>query len=240
MSIRAMVWAFDQEGLESGLKFVLVALADKADDANSCYPGQAMLARMTGQSERSVRSHVAELEGLGLLTRQHRYRTAPTGRGGRTSDRYVLAVDGPIPAAVAGTQTTTEHAGYRQSEGGLPANPAGVTGNGGRGTVREPSEEPTDVHTGNGDRKPKTPRRATVMPDIFPVTDAMRRWAKERHITADLDRETEKWRNHHTAKGSTMKDWVACWRTWMLNSIDFGRGRAAPAGNANEREWWNN
>ena len=29
--------------------------------------------------------------------------------------------------------------------------------------------------------------------------------------------------NHHTAKGSTFKDWDAAWRTWVGNAVKFGR-----------------
>lgn len=94
MSNRAITWAYRQE-LPCGAKFVLVALADMADEAHSCYPGQALLASMTGQAERTVRRHLESLESAGLITRAARR----TGAGVRTSDRYVLVVedDGPPP-----------------------------------------------------------------------------------------------------------------------------------------------
>ena len=85
-----MEWAFRQDCQSSGAKFVLVVLADKADEKHSCFPGQALLAQMTGQGERTVRRQLAVLEEEGLVRRIRRH-----GDGGlRTSDRYILPVDG--------------------------------------------------------------------------------------------------------------------------------------------------
>lgn len=47
MSYRALNWAWEAD-LPMPQKFVLVALADMADEKDSCYPGQERLARMTG------------------------------------------------------------------------------------------------------------------------------------------------------------------------------------------------
>lgn len=87
MSHQATSWAYRQEINSSGVKFVLVALADFADEAWSCYPGQDRLAKMTGQSVSSVGRHLKWLEANGYLTRQRRSTTG----GHRTSDRYVLS-----------------------------------------------------------------------------------------------------------------------------------------------------
>lgn len=98
MSHQATAWAYKQRGLTAGRKFVLVALADFADEQWSCFPGQERLAQMTGQDVRSVRRHIEELERLGLLTRERRF----LANGQRTSDRYKLvppATELPLPPA---------------------------------------------------------------------------------------------------------------------------------------------
>ncbi len=59
MSITALNWAFSAKVKPSNAKFILVALSNYADEAGYCYPSQARLARDTGQSERSVRRHLA-------------------------------------------------------------------------------------------------------------------------------------------------------------------------------------
>lgn len=91
MSIAAMEWAYRQEVTPSAAKFVLVTLANYADGDGFCFPGQDTLAQMTGQDERSVRSHLAALESSGLIRREHRQRK----NGSRKSDGIYLEI--PIP-----------------------------------------------------------------------------------------------------------------------------------------------
>ncbi len=92
MSNDALTWAFNLDGVKSGPKFVLVALADYADEANSCYPGVKKIARRTGISESSVRVHLDTLIELQLITEERRH-----GAGGyRTSNRYHVNVGGVI------------------------------------------------------------------------------------------------------------------------------------------------
>lgn len=115
MSNRALNWAFDQDVSPAGAKFVLVALADFADEAHSCYPAQERLARMTGQSVASVGRHLTALERAGFIARQRR----TSARGYRTSDRFVLHVNMPTRqfANNAETQSPTH-----QFVPGLPVN----------------------------------------------------------------------------------------------------------------------
>ena len=47
MSHAATAWAYAAQIRSAGRKFVLVALADFADEAWSCFPGQERLADMT-------------------------------------------------------------------------------------------------------------------------------------------------------------------------------------------------
>lgn len=87
MSNQALTWAFGTD-LPPSSKFVLVVLADYADDEHSCYPGQDKIAQRTGAGVRTVRRALADLEGAGYIRRVHRYKSS----GYRTSDRYELAV----------------------------------------------------------------------------------------------------------------------------------------------------
>lgn len=211
MSNVALTWAWSQAGLDQGSKLVLVALADKADEQHSCYPGQRLLAAMTCQGERTVRRHLERLESQGYIRRRHRYREDGT----RSSDRYVLPI-GEV------TVTTTGQSGrlvepsttgqldpdYRPNSTGLPANLAG----------HEPKEEPTEEPTVRRARA----KQATGAPDEWPITDQMRFWARSKGIAANLDDETEVWLDHHRARGSTFKDWGSAWRTWMARTKRYG------------------
>ena len=86
MSITALNWAFSAKVKSSNAKFILVALSNYADEDGYCYPSQARLARDTGQSERSVRRHLAQLEADQWITRSERRRK----NGSRTSDAFNL------------------------------------------------------------------------------------------------------------------------------------------------------
>jgi hypothetical protein len=63
VSYKATGWAYDLP-LRGPAKPVLVALADFADEAGSCYPGQDRLCQMTGLSIRTVRRALERLEAL--------------------------------------------------------------------------------------------------------------------------------------------------------------------------------
>lgn len=79
-------WVYKQDISGAGRKFVLIALADIADENGYAFPGQKRLTRMTGQSERSVRQHLEWLVEHGYLKREQRRRKDGT----RTSDAYFL------------------------------------------------------------------------------------------------------------------------------------------------------
>jgi hypothetical protein len=86
---------------------------------------------------------------------------------------------------------------------------------------------------------PRGPRkRATQAPDSLLVTAEMRQWAHEQGIRVDLDRETAAFLDFHRSKGTAFKDWVAAWRTWMRNTLKFGRQPAlVPEPEPGQRRW---
>lgn len=127
MSVKVITWAFEQD-LPPVKKFILVALADWADGDGVAFPGQLSLADKTGISERTLRSHLKELEESGFLTRAKRYDT----RGKRTSDEYQLNL---LPAEIAVSTTGNPRRYYRQTVAGT------------EDIRKEPSEEPSVVNT---------------------------------------------------------------------------------------------
>lgn len=78
MSVRAMGWALERN-VRPGAKLVLVALANFADAQGFCYPSQSTLARLTGQTERTVRTHLAALEDADLIARPFENKRANGG-----------------------------------------------------------------------------------------------------------------------------------------------------------------
>lgn len=81
-----MLWAFDQECGNSGMKLVLLTLGNYADETGVCWPSQATLARKTSMTDRSVRENLSRLESGGFIA----CRSRTTGKGHYTSNIYQL------------------------------------------------------------------------------------------------------------------------------------------------------
>ena len=181
MSNRASAWAWDVDFKgDPRVKFVLVALADQADDYGYCWPSQKTIARKVCQGERTVRRHIATLRDLGLLTVIRRSSTR-----GRRSNGYQLHVgmkleeslESQLPANLAGNGEPTDDAPVDNSDGqgdspAIPATgqsgllrkrpdwPVAQEANSGRSLpansgrllpIREPSLEPPDQTRPEGD-----------------------------------------------------------------------------------------
>jgi len=209
MSHQATSWAYKQEINSCGAKFVLVALADFADEAWSCYPGQDRLAKMTGQSVSSVGRHLKWLESNGYLTRQRR---ATTG-GHRTSDRYVLSGK-ETPTRQSDNKANCLQVKLQQPTGQIdPSLPVNLP--------EEPSVEPSVEPSAKEGRAKSA--RATALPDGWipdrEVIDAM----KEKFPNVDMATEHEKFTDHFRSTGKPMKDWNAAWRNWIRRSTNFSR-----------------
>jgi hypothetical protein len=76
-------------------------------------------------------------------------------------------------------------------------------------------------------------KTGTRMPDPFPVTAEMARWAREHAPHVDVGRETERFADHwrgKPGKDGRKLDWTATWRNWMRTAEDRQgpRQRASP------------
>ena len=130
MSIAAMNWVWALR-LRPSVKFVLLALADAADDNGVCWPSVPTIANKTCLEDRSVQRILSSVKRDGLLEIERRYRKDGTP----TSNRYrltmkiggdktpphpapadcqgVVAVV-PPPGDASATQTTTESSVNRE------------------------------------------------------------------------------------------------------------------------------
>lgn len=86
MSTQATTWAWEQDGIGPGAKLLLVAIADRADDAGVAFPGHASLAKWCCCARETVGTNMRKLEQEGLVARVERRRP----NGSRTSDWIVL------------------------------------------------------------------------------------------------------------------------------------------------------
>ena len=126
MSFWTEKWAYEQQPGSSGAKFVLVCLAHYADENAYCYPSQKKLAAMTGMKERTVRSHLAQLEEDGYIRREERRADS----GYRTSDGIWLKMEEhelKLPAEIAAENLTgKKQQPHRQKTATSPAKSAGL------------------------------------------------------------------------------------------------------------------
>lgn len=179
MSIRALVWAFEQDIRPATAKFVLVAFADCVNDADGCgYPSVSVICKKTSLDRKTVLGALASLEQRGLI--------ADTGRrAGATRQVKVFRLvgmqtlgDAPAAAPAAPVQPpeqTVPKTGpvpnpapfkeYRFSHETVPFFP-------GNGPVfptersRKRDTEPKGtINEPKGNHKPKGAGRASALPD---------------------------------------------------------------------------
>ena len=73
-------------------------------------------------------------------------------------------------------------------------------------------------------------RRATQIPDGFPA-ELEFAWCRTERPELDVLRTAQVFRDHHLARGSTMKSWPAAWRTWVgKERAPLPMARASPQG----------
>lgn len=86
MSWGAVAWATDSEIGSSKAKFILVLLANKADENFSCYPSVRTLMAESDASRSTVLRALKYLEARGFITRRAQFHDS----GARRSTRYYL------------------------------------------------------------------------------------------------------------------------------------------------------
>jgi len=91
MSNRAQAWAWEQQGLSTSEKYVLVAMGDNASEDGECWPGHRFIARKTGLSRTTIRKAINSLEEKGRVTVTQRQRAK---NGSQTSNLYTLRIGG--------------------------------------------------------------------------------------------------------------------------------------------------
>lgn len=69
MSLEAISWAFNLDLPSAGTKMTLLVLANSVDEDGFTTQSQARISNITSMTTRSIRTHLATLEKLGLLVR---------------------------------------------------------------------------------------------------------------------------------------------------------------------------
>lgn len=129
----------------------------------------------------------------------------------------------PDPSTANGPPgASPEASGFSpESSGGSPIG-SGL-GSGSGMEVEGETKPPTAPPSSAG--KPRT--HTTGVPDHFEITENLSAWAAEKSLTPDvLAVQTERFLDHHRAKGNTFKDWNAAWRKWMSNAAEWAQPKA--------------
>lgn len=237
MSIAAMTWAFAQPLKPSSLKFLLVALADNADDQGRAFPSIECLVEKTCQDRKTVIAGLDRLEELKLATdtgsRVGKTKQVKVYRLERFLDRGNSTVngivEGPEKSPVNGTGSETGTVpNFPGKSTVFPSNSTVFPSKGSRKRNPESSlnhQEPS----GTVDSRARGRARSRRAPSDFAITSELRQWASEKCPAVDIEAETEKFRDHEYRDPHS--DWPAAWRTWMRNAPEFKRN-----GNGKARE----
>ena len=145
MSNEALTWAFRQD-LPMTQKFVLVALADYADERGECFPKHETTAARTGANVRTVQRAIAALMEAGFMDMDHQYRDDGRFR----SNRYRLNLSRDVPRHGATPTPAESH----QHPGTVPPLPR-----------QRVTNTPAESRSKNPHRTPKGTPRGTVSAD---------------------------------------------------------------------------
>lgn len=101
MSVRAQALVWQADIKDSTKKFILIKLADYADDEGVCWPSVESICRYTGLSERQVRKDISEMVRDGWINiLRNGYSNGKGVPGTPNMIRLALDVIGALPAIV--------------------------------------------------------------------------------------------------------------------------------------------
>lgn len=199
--------AMRQTKLKPAAKIVLYWLCDHYnEETEQCFPSLKTLARESEMGKSTVVRILDGLEKDGLIARVPRTRE----NGSQTSTAYSLSLT-PVPKRDSPCPKM-----------GQPPVPNRDTHNLGNINLgNEPEAKASE-------RKP--PRRAVQLPEGWVPSDRNIADAQAKGLSArDIENEADRFRDHHTARGTAFKDWDAGWRTWIGNAARYRSMAVQPA-----------
>lgn len=223
MSLRAIIWAFDQIAVgrspSTSASLVLLKIADRANDDGVCWPGRRRLGRDIDLSDETVRQCVRKLEPVGLVVVERRQDAAgrdlsniyrlPMGEGQDFTTPPVKSGGGCLefgPKSIKRTITTSSN-----KRGGANA-PRSLSGWGARkkespGSRQDEVDQETGIHhQGNEDD-------LRLLAEIKRYSTLQIAAAVEK--AAMLDRKGRAWPS-------------AVWKTLRLQAMSVGNGGSGP------------
>jgi hypothetical protein len=164
LSNEVINWALDQEIVSNApRKFILVLLANRADDAWECWPSARRVAKESGLSVDQVRRHIRDLEADGYIKR------IPWQRddGGQGSNGYILG-NNPEPTPYA---LTRRGGGHVRTERSAPMPSGPGRGRRAKNPQAKPTEKPIDFAAREESRRRSSTKAADEM--TMPTIDEL-------------------------------------------------------------------
>lgn len=213
MSIRLLALLREPLDVAYTSKYVLIVLAERADDQGVTWVGAEAIERTTGMSRRAVFRALADLRRRALIQRE------------RLDGREVWRLAIPDQSATQALVATVTSA-YRSPPSAREAVASDCVAP--EASVKhQEALRPAPLTLVPPAPKAEKGRRCRL-PSDFILTDALRDYAASKGMPRNVvDREFDRFRNHHTAHGSVMASWPAAWRTWVGNFPQFNGGRRA-------------
>lgn len=203
MSVQAITWALSFDVESASEKAILLVLANYADGAGVCFPGQENIAKQAACSERTVRRVLDGFEERGVIARVERRRRD----GSRTSDSIFLTAFAQ-PATVTACDEPTGQS-VTTNRPSCPNLPATVTGP----TTFEPSEDTSGEPRERATRLPEG--WGPIPNDFLKAIDLI---GPDRAAT-ELEKFHDYWRAVPGAKGRKL-DWSATFRNWIRRAAE--------------------
>lgn len=223
MSVQAAAWVIEHSRHKGANLLCLLMIANHAHaDGTGAYPSIDTLARECRMSERQIRRIIPLLEQSGEL------RVEPD-RGKRGANLYSLPTM-TLPDKMSAREVRTGQDVRKRTGQDVNALPDISDALADIAMSPEPSLEPSkrikEIPPVTIVTSPRGGKRATTkIPDDFSPTPEMREQAIGYGVPSEqIAFETEKWRDHHAAKGDVVKDAPASWRYWMRGYKNFNRG----------------
>lgn len=178
-------WMLHAEDVTGKMVLAYTALASFADRSGLAWPAMETLAARSKMAEGTLRQALRELQRLGLVEVQPRYREDGT----RTSNAYVIRVNDTL------------------------SNPTGYPPNSDRGTLAESQgkQDPLEQAPSNEGAQRAKPRRP--LPDDWEPSQAAREMAAG--FGVDVEHEAAMFRAHATANDRRMVEWNGAFATWL-------------------------
>lgn len=211
----ASVWALR---LPPSEKFVLLALADNANDDGTCWPSVSTISGKTSLAERTVRGVIHRLQRTGYVSIEERYGRSHVFTITPASAAPLQALHPALDAPHPGSKCTPTPA----SAAPTPASAAPIT-------IKEPSvessrEPSSEALTRRGDARKRKPEvLGTRIAEPFDVTAEMTEWAARKAPGVDIAAVTEEfvdyWKGVPGQRGRKT-DWQATWRNRMRDKVE--------------------